>query len=138
MVSGSPAPAVLQTEHDHPVTPDVRHVRVGRGALSVPDVHNDVGVQRVLLHLIGGQLMGEQLTIGAQIEGDDLRRTHLVDGDRCVHHTRIDDPQALAFVHVQSVDGHQFGAVGTLRIAVGRPVRIRDERRGGRSSTGRR
>lgn len=90
--------------HHDAVPPYVAQVSHCGAAVVVPDVHRDVDVQGVLLDLLIRQSVLSDEIVGAQIEDEYGRRAHLLGPYSELRFAGVEDPQSIAFVHLDSED----------------------------------
>lgn len=90
--------------HHDAVAPYVAQVSHCRAAVVLPDVHRDVDVQGVLFDLLVRQSVLSDEIVSAQIEDEYGRRAHLLRPYGELRFAGIEDPQSIAFVHLESED----------------------------------
>lgn len=90
--------------HHDAVPPDVAQVSHRGAAVVVPDVHRDVDVQGVLFDLLVRQGVPSDEIVGAQVEDEYGRWAHLLGPYGELRFPRIEDPQSVAFVYLDSED----------------------------------
>lgn len=90
--------------HHDTVPPDVAQVSHRGAAVVVPDVHRDVDVQGVLFDLLVRQSVLSDEVVGAQVEDEYGRWTHLLGPYGELRFARIENPQSIALVYLDSED----------------------------------
>lgn len=119
-----PASRLLHVEHDYSVPPHIHHVHKPAIAFSVPDINDQVCVQRALQNLIWWELVAQHLLVACQIEGNDLRRAELLQICQSVDDPGIDDKKTSAFVDRHAINRKQSAAIRVGCWGVRRPVWI--------------
>ena len=80
---------VEEVVHQQSVTEHVGGVGYRRVAVLVPDVHHDVRVQGVLLHLVARYRVLSHESVGRQVEDENRRWTGRFRSSRHVHFPRV-------------------------------------------------
>lgn len=124
VIGRSPASRLLHVEHDYSIPPDIHHIHKPAIAFSVPDINDQVCVQRALQNLIWWELVNQHLLVGCQIEGDDLGRAELLQIRQSVDDSGIDDEKSSAFVDRHAINRQQSGAIRVGCWGVCRPIRV--------------
>jgi len=117
--------------HDQPVPSQVRDVRERVVARFLGSVRQDVGEERVGLHVIGSERVLPDQRVRVQVEHHELGSLHRDGLAPHVVQTGVDQPQSIAHVHVDAEHGHDsIGHVGRqtvlfvirVRYQIGRSV----------------
>jgi len=92
--------------HDQPVPAQVRYVRECVIARVLGGVRDDVGEERVGLHVVRSERVLPDQRVRVQVEHHDLGRLHRVGFAPHVVQTGVDQPQSVTRVHVDAEHGH--------------------------------
>lgn len=125
VVGRPPAGRLLHVEDNDAVPPHVHHVHEAAVALAVPDVNDQVGVKRALQNLIWWELVNQYLSVGCEIEGNDLGWAELLQIRQRIDDARVDDKEAAALVDRHAINGQQSAAVWIGGWGVSGPIWIR-------------
>lgn len=115
VVGGSPARRPLDVVNEDSVSPHVHHINEPAITLAVSYVDDNVGVQRPLKHLIGWELIRQNLLIRVKVESDNFRGAKLLQIRQSVDDTGINDKQPATLIDRHSVDRQKSRAVWVRR-----------------------
>jgi len=106
MMLHSPGRIGRKTIHDQPVTTQVRYVRECVVARLRGRVRDDVGEERIGLHVVGSERVLSDQRVGFQVKYHQLRSLQLLGLAPDVVQPSVDQPQPVARVHVHTEHGH--------------------------------
>lgn len=102
-----------ETVHDQPVSAQVRYVRESVVARFLGRVSDDVGEERVGLHVVRSKRVLPDQRVRVQVEHHEFGCLHLNGLAPHVLQTGVDQPQSVAHVHVDPKHGHD--PIGRVR-----------------------